>query len=104
MDYRKILAELALRSPCRKKFGVIVLYRGKIVGKGFNYVVGKFSVHAEEAAIHSVRDKRILPKCSIILARLKEDTFVQCKCCDRCHNKIQKAGISKVHPFTTDSY
>ena len=97
MDYTKLLARLAEKSPCRKKFGVLIIYRNKIISKGFNYVVGNFSIHAEEAAIQNVRDKKILPKCLILLARLKDGCLIQCRCCPRCIERIRRVGMSKVY-------
>jgi len=101
IDINKILKELALRSTCRKKFGVLLMYKGKIVGKGYNYQVGNFSIHAEEDAINNIKNRKLLGKCELLLARYMDGQFVNCKCCPRCQKRIMSAGIRQINVLET---
>ena len=95
-DFSIVLKNLAEKSPCRKKFGAIVVYRDKIIGKGFNYEIGKFSVHAEEAALASVRRRDVLKNSYLILGRILNGKFVPCLCCTRCQHRIHIHGIRQI--------
>lgn len=95
-NFTIILKKLAEKSPCRKKFAAIVVYRNKIIGKGYNYEIGKFSVHAEEAALASVRHRDVLKNSYLILGRILNGKFIQCLCCTRCQHWIHIHGIRQI--------
>ena len=109
--------ELAERSPLKiSNHGAVVLYRGKIVGRGYNKQcieninkVNRFSVHAEVDAINNALRKISfddLKKSTLIVVRkMKKVEETQhpfdgmglsapCPCCTRFINRCQ---IKKIY-------
>ncbi len=95
----------ALRSDMNFNHGSVVIYRGKIIGKGFNRYINsdycdKVSLHAEVSAINDAL-KRVsaeeLKKCKLIVIRInKEGDCLNSRPCCKCQEYINKFCIKKV--------
>ena len=99
--------------------GAVVIYRGKIVGKGYNYAKNlynnnkensreliknnkyKYSVHAEVAAIkNSLKNvnQETLKKCELIVVRVNNmGELMNSQPCDCCKNFINNFKIRKTY-------
>jgi deoxycytidylate deaminase len=95
-------AEIAKYSTMQQKHGAVVVYKNKIVGYGFNYMVNHLndnnSIHAEVAAISQVfKNKTILGECDIYVVRIGPPRFNNClklsKPCEKCTKFINKYNI-----------
>ena len=109
--------ELANRSPLKiSNHGAVVIYRGKIVGRGFNKQcveninkINRFSVHAEVDAINNALRKISLDNLKkstlIVVRKIKRvdntDIFfgdmglsAPCPCCTKFINRCQ---IKKIY-------
>ena len=94
--------------------GAIVIFRGKIVGRGFNKMciehknkVNRWSIHAEVDAIQDALrkiTKENLKKSIILVVRLRKegDTSLSAPCKD-CANYIQQCGI-KICYYSDQNY
>lgn len=108
--YLDIAAKNALKSPMGHKHGAVIVYRGKIIGSGFNYYMSNFSVHAEIAAIADIKGKyrRILQDCELYVVRIGPDKFDNplkySKPCFNCQNMILKYNIKKAFYSTNYDY
>ena len=95
----------ALKSDMNFNHGSVVIYRGKIIGKGFNRYINsdycdKVSLHAEVSAINDAL-KRVsaeeLKKCELIVIRInKEGGCLNSRPCCKCEEYINKFSIKKV--------
>ena len=95
----------ALRSDMSFNHGSVVIYRGKIVGKGFNKYINsnycdKPSLHAEVSAINDAL-KRVsaqeLKKCELIVIRINnKGNHLNSKPCFNCEKYINKFCIKRV--------
>jgi len=88
--------------------GAVVIFRGKVVGRGYNKFcveninkINRWSVHAEVDAINNALHKISfddLKKSSLIVVRKMKDgnsgLSAPCKCCS---NYIKKCGIKKCY-------
>jgi len=112
------LIKTALKSNMKHKHGCVILYKKKIISKGFNYYKisnllynnytvqqyenNKYSVHAEQNAINKIRNKLLLCKCTIYIIRLKnlneitiDNNNIELGIpCEACNNLINKYKIS----------
>tara|TARA_B100000035_G_C21030584_1_gene568207 strand:+ start:1684 stop:2019 length:336 start_codon:yes stop_codon:yes gene_type:complete len=95
----------ALKSEMNFNHGSVVIYRGKIIGKGYNTYINsnycdKISLHAEVSAINSALKKisaRELKNCELVVIRVnKMGDCVNSKPCKNCINYINKFCIKKV--------
>jgi pyrimidine deaminase RibD-like protein len=96
---------MALKSEMNFNHGSVVVYRGKIIGKGFNKYINsnycdKVSLHAEVSAINDAL-KRVsaeeLKKCELIVIRINNEGFcLNSKPCCNCEKYINKFSIKKV--------
>lgn len=108
--YMNMAAETALRSPMVQKHGAIIVYRNEIISKGFNYFVADYSIHAEVAAIKSVKKKyrNILSECEIYVVRIGpnrfKNTLKYSKPCFHCQNAIMKHNFKKAFYSTNYAY
>jgi deoxycytidylate deaminase len=84
--------------------GAIVIYRGKIVGRGFNKFcvpsvnrVNPWSIHAEVDAIHDALrkiPKDYLRKSILVVVRVNKDgETMNSYPCENCRNYISQMGI-----------
>lgn len=90
----------------RSNHGAIIIYRGKIIGRGFNKIcveninnINRFSVHAEVDAIQNALRKisfTQLKYCTLVVVRVeKEGNTLNSKPCKYCTNFIKKCQISQ---------
>tara|TARA_B100000575_G_scaffold269966_1_gene250080 strand:+ start:92 stop:427 length:336 start_codon:yes stop_codon:yes gene_type:complete len=95
----------ALKSDMNFNHGCVVIYRGKIIGKGYNTYINsncydKASLHAEVSAINDALKKisaEELKKCKLIVIRInKFGEHLNSKPCYNCTNYINKFRIKKV--------
>jgi deoxycytidylate deaminase len=109
--YLNIAAKIAIKSPMyNHKHGAIIVYRDKIIGSGYNYYMSDFSIHAEVAAISSIRKKQkhILNECDIYVVRIGPDRFNNplkySRPCTNCSNTIIKNNIKNAFYSTNYEY
>lgn len=95
----------ALKSEMNFNHGSVLIYRGKIVGKGYNSYSNsiyndKSSVHAEVSAIKDGLKKistEELKKCELVIIRVnRSGECLNSKPCRNCENFIKKFNIKKV--------
>ncbi len=97
--------KMALKSDMNFNHGAVVIYRGKIIGRGYNTYINsnccdKVSLHAEVRAINDAL-KRVssdeLKKCNLIVIRINsEGLSLNSKPCSNCSRYINKFCIKKV--------
>ena len=98
----------ALKSDMNFNHGAVLIYRGKIVGKGFNTYINsnynckqKISLHAEVSAINDALKKMHvseLKNCELIIIRINNSgMFVNSKPCCNCYAFINRLCIRKVY-------
>ena len=93
-------AKIALKSPMYHKHGAIIIYKNKIVSRGYNYYYNHlFSIHAELNAITNldIKYRNIIHKCIMYVVRVKPDKVVMSKPCPICTPKLEKEGIKTVY-------
>lgn len=95
----------ALKSDMNFNHGSIVVYRGKIIGKGYNTYINsncydKASLHAEVSAINDALKKistEELKKCELIVIRVNNTgECLNSKPCCNCSKYINKFSIKRV--------
>ncbi len=96
----------ALKSDMNFNHGSVVIYRGKIIGKGYNTYVNsnckhsKVSLHAEVSAINDALKKitaNELKKCELVIIRInKEGGCLNSRPCCKCEKYINKFSIKRV--------
>ena len=98
---------LAKKSCMCSRHGCVIVKDGEIIGSGYNYQLdfmchGIWSIHAEVAAIMSVKNKfkKNLDDATMVVVRIGADVhgcpLRMSKPCQRCTQAIKKAGIKKV--------
>ena len=94
----------ALKSSMGFAHGCVVVRRGRIVGRGHNvYVHGhgaRRSVHAEIAALNSIKSSKMLRDATVYVVRLSRDTTrLMCsKPCPACAHVLERtAGVRAVY-------
>lgn len=103
--YIQEATKLAEKSLMRiASHGAVIIYRGKIIGKGFNKMcvpninkVNTYSVHAEVDAINDALRKTSrenLRKSTLIVVRVNtQGEIVKSDPCQNCRNYITQHGI-----------
>lgn len=95
----------ALKSDMNFNHGCVVVYRGRIIGKGHNTYINsifcdKVSLHAEVSAINDALKKitaEELKKCELVVIRVnKTGECLNSKPCSKCTIYINKLCIRKV--------
>lgn len=93
----------ALKSEMYMNHGAVLIYRGKIVGKGCNKYINsnnKWSMHAEETAIKSALNKLTTDKlkcCTMVIVRVNNSgECVNSYPCLKCRKLIDDYSIKKV--------
>jgi tRNA(Arg) A34 adenosine deaminase TadA len=95
----------ALKSEMNFNHGAVLIYRGRIVGKGYNTYINssyneKNSIHAEISAIKNGLKKistEELKKCELVIIRVNRlGECLNSKPCHNCENFIKKFNIKKV--------
>ena len=96
--------EQAIKSDMNFNHGAIVIYRGKIVGKGYNTYINdnnKYSIHAEVSAINSalkIVKRKDLANCELIIIRVnKNGESSNSYPCKECRKFINFNNIKKVY-------
>lgn len=100
------LAEKSLVSVA--SHGALVIYRGKIVGRGYNKFcvpnvnrVNPWSIHAEVAAIHDALrkiPKEYLRKSTLLVVRVNnEGETLNSYPCENCRNYINRMNIKTAY-------
>jgi deoxycytidylate deaminase len=92
----------ALKSNMYHKHGAVIIYRNKIIGRGYNYNLGKdmrmkngkWSVHAETQAINDCDDYNKLSDSTLIVVRISPYFFDVVKSGEAIHN---------IHHYTKES-
>jgi deoxycytidylate deaminase len=98
----------ALKSDMNFNHGAVLVYRGKIIGRGYNTYINdnydckkKISLHAEVSAINDALRKinyEDLKKCELIILRVNNTgTHVNSKPCCNCQRYINNFLIKKVY-------
>ena len=94
--------------------GALVIYRGKIVGRGFNKMclehknkVNRWSIHAEVDAIQDALRKitrENLKKSIVLVVRLRREGDISLSApCQDCANYIQRCGIRTCY-YSDENY
>lgn len=95
----------ALKSEMNFNHGAVLIYRGRIVGKGHNTYINssyneKNSIHAEISAIKNGLKKistEELKNCELVIIRVNRlGECLNSKPCHNCENFIKKFNIKKV--------
>lgn len=95
----------ALKSEMNFNHGAVLIYRGRIIGKGRNTYTNssyneKSSVHAEISAIKDGLKKIScdeLKKCELVIIRVnKQGEYLNSKPCCHCEKIINRFNIKKV--------
>lgn len=96
----------ALKSDMNFNHGAVIVHRGKILSRGYNYYHNNFnsnykeSVHAEVSAINNALKKihaSELKKCELVIIRVnRQGECLNSKPCCHCEQFIKKFNIKKV--------
>ena len=109
-DCESLVIKQAMKSPMKKKYGAILMYRNKIISVGYNYdthistkkytsdyLPNVYSIHAEQDCINKVKNKTLLKKSILILVCLGSGNKLKsCEPCCMCSHIIKKYKIRKV--------
>ena len=98
----------AMKSDMNFNHGAVLIYRGKIVGRGFNTYINsnynctqKISLHAEVSAVNDALKKMHvseLKNCELIIIRVNNSGMcANSKPCCKCQDFINKLCIRKVY-------
>jgi tRNA(Arg) A34 adenosine deaminase TadA len=110
-DYISLAYEEARKSCLQKRYGAVIVYRGKVLASAHNYPRRllhydrtanpgrvRLSAHAEEACINKVHDKQCLKQAYMIVVRLDVDSKAKpCKSCQLCVGLIGKYKVGKIY-------
>lgn len=112
-DFLAIASNEAKKSVMYHQYGAVVVYRTKIIGIGYNkrypdYNIhhknyahnkaGKYSIHAEVAAISSVQNKNLLKNSILIVVRIESDgSMTKSQPCENCKRTILENKLKKVY-------
>ncbi len=111
MDISFMLHEIAMKSPCDRQYGCLIVYRNKIIATGYNYyitysicnqysyMINKYTIHAEKDAIMKIKNKSILSKCKIYIGKIVNNKINHCMSCQMCSNLLQKYKCYKTYLF-----
>lgn len=101
------LIKTALKSYQHRKYAALIIHRKKVISTGFNYLTkhsngkreykpNKYSVHAERNAIMSVKNKHILPKCKILIIKIKQNEISPATPCSVCQELLDKYKLKAI--------
>lgn len=102
LKFIQIAIEEALKSSMRHRHGAVIIYRNKIIGKGYNkYDLyfkkdSVYSRHAEFEAIKNCKNKKLIPHSCLLVIRIgmNKETRMSHPC-SKCMKLINKVGIRK---------
>lgn len=101
----------SVKSNCKHRLGAVIVKGGRVLSTGYNEIrysrfIQATTVHAEEAAIIKLLDKKALSQL------VSSELYVSRTCpsgnsglarpCSRCMDLIKSVGIKRVH-YTTDN-
>lgn len=107
-------ARLAQQSTCNQRHGAIIVRGGSVLGAGINMMKNdpdtpgldpktQSSVHAECAALKSVRGKN-LKGATVYVARVnKRNEPLMSKPCENCEAELKRRGVVKM-VWTLDNF
>tara|TARA_Y100001970_G_scaffold293375_1_gene439792 strand:- start:4091 stop:4423 length:333 start_codon:yes stop_codon:yes gene_type:complete len=101
----KVAIQLAKKSNMMHKHGAVLIYRNKIVGRGYNHYCkyrknydGRFkSIHAEVMAINNCPNQSIVSKCKLIVVRFVGGEMKLSLPCANCQKYLKKKKILTVY-------
>jgi deoxycytidylate deaminase len=115
--YIESAIEKAKQSPMNHKHGAVIIYRGKIIASGYNYLqqnkTYSYSIHAEVAAIKdfnkkfkkNINKQQILNESVLYVGRVGRESMdfptKMSKPCKNCQKSMDKVGLKTVF-WTTD--
>lgn len=108
--YLYIASQIALKSEMKQKHGAVLVYKKDIISTGYNYMYSTYSIHAEVAAIASLKgkDKEILSECELYVVRIGpkklSNILKYSKPCIACQNYIKKNFVKKTFYSTNYNY
>ena len=107
----------AHQSPMNHKHGAVIVYRGKIIASGYNYLqqhkTYSHSIHAEVAAIKDLlnnKEYRKIPhyKCELYVVRIGKESMgfptKMSKPCGNCYKSCKKVGMKTIYWTTDDEF
>lgn len=106
LQFIEIAMKEAKKSKMDQKHGCVIVYKKKVIAKGYNYHIedpinysNLWSIHAEIAAIKNVRKLKIdLTKCDMYVIRLSTKGELKLsKPCDNCMKKITEYNFRNVY-------
>ena len=93
----------ALKSSMTYRHGAIIIYRNKIIGKGYNkHAISYnkdivYSKHAESEAIRNCKNQRLIPLSTLLVVRIGSDKTCRMSMpCVKCQKLINKVGFRRV--------
>ena len=60
------------------------------------YEPNKHTIHAERSCIMNIKNKKILPKCKMIVVKIINDKPIVCGCCDMCNELLMKYKLKLI--------
>lgn len=105
MSYIRLASRLAENSDCHHRHGAVIVKGGRVMATGFNRWrqpienVSNFnpdwsSIHAEESALSKAGD---LKGATMIIVRInRRGEHRTSKPCDKCMERIERAGIKAI--------
>lgn len=109
-EYLDIATDIAMKSTMMQKHGAILVYKKDIIGYGYNHHVNNFCIHAEMAAIMSLKgkNKQLLNQCDLYVVRVGPKRYnfplKYSKPCQKCQDAINKCRIKKTYYSTNYNY
>lgn len=106
MNFDKII-NVSKKCEMKHKYIAVLIYKNKIISIGYNklkpvkskkdnYILNKYSIHAELNCINNCKNKKIIKDSKMILFRISKGQFIKCECCNICKKIIEKYNIKKV--------
>lgn len=107
--FKQVAMQQCAKSAYKQKMGAVVVYKGKLVGKGCNKVhhtgVPRLDgLHAEMEALNNTTAK-YREGCIVYVCRVnRRGEVVLAKPCDACEKKMRKIGVRHVWFSTYGSW
>ena len=108
-EFKQTAMQQSQKSSYKQKLGAVVVYRGKIVGRGFNKVhhtgVPRLDgLHAEIEALNNTT-AQYREGCTVYVCRVnRRGDVVLAKPCEACEKKMKKIGVKYVWYSTYGSW
>ena len=100
-SFKELAAKQAGKSSYKQRLGAIVVYKGDIVGKGHNKVLGTGNIrtdgfHAEIEALNNCPASKRKESTVYVCRINKKEELVMAKPCHACEVKMRKLGVKYV--------